>query len=373
MTILPDDIQAVQIQEDRTPAVVTLPFASQEKVQKLPPDEVLIRVRAVGLAPTDWKHAFTEWGTPGAISGCDAAGNVLAVGSAVTHVKVGDRVGAFNYGGSWQKDNGAFAEYARFIAATCIVLPPDMTYEEGASLPGAHFTAVQVLYMRLGLPKPLTSEAAAFKKKDEKILIWGASTSVGHHAIQLAALSGLEVYATASLSAHEEVKALGASHVFDYRDQDAARKIQKAAGEEGIVYAIDCVCEKGSTDVIIDAMSSVRGGKVITLLFVPEPTQNRRADVKVEFTLAYTILGYDIEFAHFLKVSAKPEDKAYLLEYCGRDISRVLEGWKAGEGAPTFKPQRLREIGGGIEGIARGLKVMQEGKYGREKLVCKIA
>lgn len=120
-------------------------------------------------------------------------------------------------------------------------------------------------------------------------------------------------------------------------------------------------------------MSSVRGGKVITLLFVPEPTQNRRADVKVEFTLAYTILGYDIEFAHFLKVSAKPEDKAYLLEYCGRDISRVLEGWKAGEGAPTFKPQRLREIGGGIEGIARGLKVMQEGKYGREKLVCKIA
>lgn len=156
-----------------------------------------------------------------------------------------------SYGGSWQKDNGAFAEYARFIAATCIVLPPDMTYEEGASLPGAHFTAVQVLYMRLGLPKPLTSEAAAFKKKDEKILIWGASTSVGHHAIQLAALSGLEVYATASLSAHEEVKALGASHVFDYRDQDAARKIQKAAGEEGIVYAIDCVCEKGSTDVII--------------------------------------------------------------------------------------------------------------------------
>ena len=54
-----------------------------------------VRVRAVGLNPTDWKHAYSPLGTVGTIVGCDASGDVVAVGSAVTHVKVGDRVAGF--------------------------------------------------------------------------------------------------------------------------------------------------------------------------------------------------------------------------------------------------------------------------------------
>ena len=54
-----------------------------------------VRVRVVGLNPTDWKHAYTPLGGAGTIAGCDASGDVVAVGSAVTHVKVGDRVSGF--------------------------------------------------------------------------------------------------------------------------------------------------------------------------------------------------------------------------------------------------------------------------------------
>ena len=126
-----------------------------------------------------------------------------------------------------------------------------MTYEEGASFPVAQFTVVQALYMRLSLPKPMTPAAADLKAKGEKILIWGGSTACGHHAIQLAALSGLVVYTTASPSAHDEVKALGATHVFDYKDPDVVPKIQAQASDMGIIYAVDCVCEKGSTESTI--------------------------------------------------------------------------------------------------------------------------
>ncbi|VDB96004.1 unnamed protein product [Peniophora sp. CBMAI 1063] len=372
MSFLPESIKAVQIQDNKTVAVVTLPFSSQDKVQHLPEDEVIIRDCVVGLNPSDWKVATTDWGTPGAISGCDVAGEVVAVGPAVTHLKVSDRACALHDGGSW-KDNGGFAQYVRIVAAACFVLPPDMTYEEAASFPVAQFTSVQALYMRMSIPKPFTPEAIELKAKSERILIWGGSTACGHHAVQLAALSGLEVYVTASPAAHNELRALGASQVFDYKDPDIVTKIQATSGNKGIIYAVDCVCEKGSTEATIDVISRTRGGKVMVLLPVPDFIAKRRPDVVVDVNLAGTLLGREITVANRWHQPAMPEDKARIQEWCTRDVPRLLDGWKAGVGAAKYKAQRLREIPGGFDGILEGLKIMQKGAYGREKLVCRIA
>ena len=82
-------------------------------------------------------------------------------------------------------------------------------------------------------------------------MIWGGSTAVGHHAVQLAALSGLKVFVTASPAAHAELKALGAEACFDYKAPDVVKQIQAAAGEEGIIYCLDTVTEKGSTDACV--------------------------------------------------------------------------------------------------------------------------
>ncbi|TRM69127.1 chaperonin 10-like protein [Schizophyllum amplum] len=391
MSALPESIKALQVLPDlKGVQVVTIPWASQEKVQNLADNEIIIRVRAVGLNPTDWKHAMSQLGRPGAISGCDAAGDVVKVGAAVKHLKVGDRAAGFTYGGSWQKDNGAFAEYARFAGAVCFKLPDDMTYEEASSFPIPHLTAVRALYMRLGLPKPDTKAA------NEKILIWGGSTAVGHHTIQLAKLSGLTVFVTASPGAHEELKALGADHCFDYKDTDVVSKITSADGGADIIYGVDAVTEKDTTDLIVDAMSKTRGGTIITTLPISNETKNRRADVSVEFMLVYTELGYELTVANaaviaalkeggksqdvpkvlsgwIAVVAALKEDEERTLEYVLQDMPKVLSGWKAGQGAPKFKTQRLRKMQGGLDNIGEGLKIMAEGNYGREKLVYTIA
>ena len=119
-------------------------------------------------------------------------------------------------------------------------------------------------------------------------------------------------------------------------------------------------------------MSTERGGTIITTLPISEETKNRRKDVNVDFTLVYTELGYEINFANAFPFPAMHEDKVRTHEYNVKDVQRVLEGWKAGSGAPKFKTQKLRLLPGGLAGIAEGLKIMQDGAYGREKLVYKL-
>jgi len=368
MPSLPETIKALQIQPEKGVKVVQIPFASQDLVEHLPSDQVIIRVRAVALNPTDWKHALGDWGTPGTISGCDSAGDVVKVGSAVKHLKVGDRAAGFTFGGSHQTENGSYSEYVRLVAAVCFKFPESMTYEEAASFPIPHLTAVQALYIRLNIPKPLSPSP-----KREAILIWGGSTAVGHHAVQLAALSGLRVFVTASPAAHEELKTLGAEGCFDYKDTDVVKKIQAAAGEEGIIYGLDTACEKGSTDNCVDALSPSRGGRIIAILPVSEDTQKRRKDVQVEFTIVYSSIGFSLTFAHALDLPAMPKDKSATLEYVSSDMPHILENWKAGQGSPKFKAQHLRHLEGGLERIHEGLEIMRDGKYGREKLVYTVA
>ncbi|KAE9386409.1 hypothetical protein BT96DRAFT_1006107 [Gymnopus androsaceus JB14] len=84
-TTIPINIRAVQVQPNKTVKVISIPFGQDE----------LIRVRAVALNPTDWKHGLSDWGTPGSILGSDCAGDVLQVGSAVKHLKVGECVAGF--------------------------------------------------------------------------------------------------------------------------------------------------------------------------------------------------------------------------------------------------------------------------------------
>ncbi|KAF9068920.1 chaperonin 10-like protein [Rhodocollybia butyracea] len=368
MSSLPETIKALQVQPGKSVKVVQIPFASQDLVKHLPSDQVIIRVRAVGLNPTDWKHALGDWGTPGTISGCDSAGDVVKVGSAVKHLKVGDRVAGFTHGGSYQTENGSYSEYVRLVAAVCFKLPESMTYEEAASFPIPHLTAVQALYIRLNIPKPFSPNP-----RRETILIWGGSTAVGHHAVQLAALSGLRVFVTASPAAHEELKTLGAEACFDYKDTDVVKKIQAAAGDEDIIYGLDTACERGSTDNCVDALSPTRGGRVVAILPISEDTQKRRKDVRAEFSVVYSNLGFSYKGATGALVPAVPEDKSATLEYVSTDMSQILEHWKTGQGSPKLKTQRLRHLQGGLERIYEGMEIMRDGKYGREKLVYTVA
>jgi len=365
---IPNNIKAIQVQADRTVKLVEIPFGQQDLVKNIPEDQIIVRVRAVGLNPTDWKHGLWEWGTPGAILGCDCAGDVVRVGSAVKHLKVGNRVAGFNYGGSYQSDNGSYAEYVRLYAAVTFKIPDEMSYEEGAALPVVHLTAVQAMYMRLNIPKPFSQPSG----DKEIILIWGGSTAVGHNAIQLAKISNLRVFVTASTSVHDDLKALGAEKCFDYKAPDVVEQIRAAAGERGIIYGLDTVSENGTTELCTDALSSTREGHLVVIVYPSKESLERRKDVKVELCVVYTLLGFYFKFANTIPFPAIPDDKVRVLEYVKDYMPRVLEGWQSGKGSSTLKPMRLRRLGTGLDKIEQGLKIMRDGEYGREKLVCSI-
>jgi NADPH:quinone reductase-like Zn-dependent oxidoreductase len=191
-----------------------------ERIEKMLPNEnqVLIKVHAAAANPLDW-HRMR--GTPYLMRvggsgvgkpvdtrlGADVAGEVVAVGSAVTQFKPGDQV--FGTAG------GAFAEFARASQRRIALKPATLSFEEAAALPVAAITALQALRDKGQL------------RAGQKVLINGASGGVGTFAVQIAKSFGAEVTGVCSTRNLELVRSLGADHVVDYTKEDFAASPQK--------------------------------------------------------------------------------------------------------------------------------------------------
>ena len=131
------------------------------------------------------------------------SGVVESVGKNVSKFKPGDEIF-----GSTNMKFGAYAEYKCFDENETIALKPSaLKHEQAAVLPFGGTTALHFLNK-------------ASLQKGQKILIYGASGSVGTAAVQLAKYLGAEVTAVCSTSNIELVKSLGADHVFDYTQGD---------------------------------------------------------------------------------------------------------------------------------------------------------
>jgi NADPH:quinone reductase-like Zn-dependent oxidoreductase len=190
-----------------------------EEIEKLLPNDnqVLIKVRAAAVNPLDWHYMR---GTPYLMRmdaglrkpkdirlGVDLAGEVIAVGSSVTHFKPGDEV--FGVGDS------AFAEYSRASENRVALKPADVTFDQAAAVPVAALTALQALRDK-GHIQP-----------GQKVLINGASGGVGTFAVQIAKSFGAEVTGVCSTRNVELVRSLGADHVIDYTKEDLTQSAQR--------------------------------------------------------------------------------------------------------------------------------------------------
>ncbi|MFF0391569.1 NADP-dependent oxidoreductase [Kitasatospora sp. NPDC004615] len=196
---------------------------------KVGPDSVLVRTRAVGVNPVDWK--IREGHLDGILDVCfplimgfDLAGVVQAVGGAVTEFRPGDEVIGYV-----RKDVIGYGTYAELVAAPVRTLarkPAALGWAEAGGLPTAGLTAQQALVNALRL------------RRGESVLIHAAAGGVGSLAVQIATALGARVIGTAGPHNHTYLRGLGAEPV-EY-GQGLAERV-RALAPDGVDAVLDLV------------------------------------------------------------------------------------------------------------------------------------
>jgi NADPH2:quinone reductase len=190
------------------------------------PEEVLIRVTAAGVNFGDIAQArgtFLGGPRPPYLAGFEAAGVIVAVGEAVTGLKLGARVVGVGIGG------GAFAEYMVLPAVAAVPVPAGWAEEQALGLVVNWPTALAAL-------RPLGRVAAG-----QTVLIHAAAGGTGQAAVKMAKHYGATVIAAASPGKHETVRALGADHVLDSRDPGLAAEVLRLTGGAGADLVLESV------------------------------------------------------------------------------------------------------------------------------------
>ena len=212
--------------------------------------EVLIKVRAAGVNPVDWKAAQRRLGM---VPGTDVSGTIDSVGEGVTDWKVGDQVLGF------ARQSGSYAEYAVIPVKSLARKPKSMSFEQAAGVPIAAETAYRALHE--------TGKIA----RGQTVLIHGAAGGVGSAAVQIAKAAGARVIGTASSNNHDFLRSLGVDQVIDYKSQKF----------ENVVKNVDLVLNTADAETTARSITVVRsGGTLISIVGPPDAAACAAAKIR---------------------------------------------------------------------------------------------
>jgi NADPH:quinone reductase-like Zn-dependent oxidoreductase len=246
------------------PSVLTL---HELPVPSPGPREVLIAIDTAGVGTWDASIRDGSWRTPGRprfplVPGTDGAGTIVATGSRVTRLRVGDRVYAYEFG---NRQGGFYAEFVVAGADHVGRVPGALSLRDAGAAATIGLTALQGI-RRLRL------------RPRDTVLIFGASGAVGTMAVQFAAQQRVRVLATASgKAAARLVRNLGADAVIDARRDAAIDRLRELSGE-----GIDAVFALAGGTELERCLDFVRtGGRVVHPNGI-EPVPRRRRTFQIQ-------------------------------------------------------------------------------------------
>ena len=282
-----------------------------DEPRRLAADEVLIDVRSAGIGNWDDIIRTGGWdiGTnPPLALGVEAAGVIKAVGANRSGFSVDDEVLCHPVP---LRDQGTWAPSLIAPAGSLAHKPPDVSWEVAAILPVPALTAEQVVGEALALCS------------GETLLVNGAGGITGGLIVQLAALRGVDVLATASRHSADRVRGYGAREVFDYRDQMWPQHARALAKDS--INAVANAAPGGATA----AMSALAdGGRLATI--TPDPPASSRA---ISVTAVYVRSdGAQLERLTALLDSQRlsmPTPRSCSLDQAASALAQVVAGHEA--------------------------------------------
>ncbi|MCT9092582.1 zinc-binding dehydrogenase [Streptomyces sp. ASQP_92] len=259
-------------------AIVISAYGAPEalRITELPdpvpaPGEVLIRVKAFGLNHAEAYMRAGAWGEVAAVTGIECAGVVEADPSG--QLVPGTRVVAI-LGGMGRTRNGSYAELVTVPATNVVTVNSSLGWPELAAVPEVYATAWSGLFGNLAL------------RRGERVLVRGATSSLGQAAVNLAVDHGANVLATTRNPAHAPLlKELGVEDVL-IDDGDLAAQVSSGN------LTIDAVFDLVGNSVLRDSLATVRPrGRVCQLGFLggfePVPDFNPIADLPTGVQLSF--------------------------------------------------------------------------------------
>jgi len=229
-------MKAIRVDEFGPPEVMKLVEAADLNPG---PGQVLVRIKAAGVNPTDTYARAGLYGRRPALPftpGSDAAGIVETLGGGVSRVKAGDRV--YTSGTA----SGAYAELALCEESQVHPLPDAVSFSQGAGVYIPYGTAYRALFLR------------ARARPVETVLVHGASGGVGLAAVQIARAAGMSVIGTAgSERGRGLVKEQGADRVLDHKAPDHLDQVPRLTADRGV-------------DVVLEMMAHIHLEKDLAVL-----------------------------------------------------------------------------------------------------------
>jgi NADPH:quinone reductase-like Zn-dependent oxidoreductase len=246
-------MRAARLHEYGPPEVLVVDEAPRPTPQD---GEVLVRVRAAGVNPIDWKlrAGFLKEYMPVPlpyIPGYDLAGIVEDVGSGVSTFAPGQAV--------FGRGSGAYAEYAVAPATALAVKPDNITFEQAATIAIGGVTAWVGLF------------DAADLQAGQRLLVQGAAGGTGSYAVQLGRWKGARVIGTASTRNLAYVRSLGAEEVVDYTTGPVDRAVS----------GVDVLFDTVGGDVMNQSWQLLKpGGILVEIAGMPSEETARQHGVR---------------------------------------------------------------------------------------------